>query len=181
MYVATKEKQKPKFYVSFFLSRTPKTSSATPAISVRGVRLQWVVFDAELPLPGTCLLGTRVGAVARVRLQVVEMERFGARVGQLTTRGPPFDGRLGVSGLVWDRSAAKAAEWSANLVSERAMLSQIDAYVGGDGGWASGVKLFSFQPSGEKCHQISHIYCSPPRHKTAMASSHRELQLVDFS
>ena len=42
------------------------------------------------------------------------------------------------SGLVWDRSAAKAVEWSASLVSERAMLSQIDAYVGGDGGWASG-------------------------------------------
>ena len=40
--------------------------------------------------------------------------------------------------LVWDRSAAKAVEWSASLVSERAMLSQIDAYVGGDGGWASG-------------------------------------------
>ena len=57
---------------------------------------------------------------------------------QLTTRGPPFDGRLDVSGLVWDRSAAKAAEWSASLASERAMLSQIDAYVGGDGGWASG-------------------------------------------
>ena len=76
--------------------------------------------------------------VARVRLHVVEMERFGARVGQLTTRGPPFDGRLDVSGLVWDRSAAKAAEWSASLASERAMLSQIDAYVGGDGGWASG-------------------------------------------
>ena len=76
--------------------------------------------------------------VARVRLQVVEMERFAARVGQLTTRGPPFDGRLDVSGLAWDRSAAKAAEWSASLASERAMLSQIDAYVGGDGGWASG-------------------------------------------
>eukprot|EP01046_Picozoa_sp_COSAG06_P033933 COSAG06_NODE_3509_length_5256_cov_6.771379_1_plen_176_part_10 len=103
----------------------------TPAISVRGVRLRWVVFGAELPAPGTCLLGTRVGVVARVRLQVVEMERFGARVGQLTTRGPPFDGRLDVSGLVWDRSAAKAAEWSASLASERAMLSQIDAYVGG--------------------------------------------------
>ena len=79
-----------------------------------------------------------VGVVARVRLQVVEMERFCARVGQLTTRGPPFDGRLDVGGLVWDRSAAKAAEWSASLASERAMLSQIDAYVGGDGGWASG-------------------------------------------
>ena len=102
------------------------------------MRLRWVVFGAELPAPGTCLLGTRVGVVARVRLQVVEMERFGARVGQLTTRGPPFDGRLDVSGLVWDRSAAKAAEWSASLASERAMLSQIDAYVGGDGGWASG-------------------------------------------
>ena len=113
-------------------------SANTPAISVRGVRLRWVVFGAELPAPGTCLLGTRVGVVARVRLQVVEMERFGARVGQLTTRGPPFDGRLDVSGLVWDRSAAKAAEWSASLASERAMLSQIDAYVGGDGGWASG-------------------------------------------
>ena len=37
-----------------------------------------------------------------------------------------------------DRSAAKAAEWSASLASERAMLSQIDAYVGGGGGWASG-------------------------------------------
>ena len=57
---------------------------------------------------------------------------------QLTTRGPPFNGRLDVGGLVWDRSAAKAAEWSASLASERAMLSQIDAYVGGDGGWASG-------------------------------------------
>ena len=33
-----------------------------------------------------------------------------ARVGQLTTRGPPFEGRLDVSGLVWDRSAAKAGE-----------------------------------------------------------------------
>ena len=76
--------------------------------------------------------------VARVRLQVVKMERFGARVGQLTTRGPPFDGRLDVSGLVWERSAAKAAEWSASLVSERTISSQIDAYVGGDGGWASG-------------------------------------------
>ena len=70
--------------------------------------MRWVVFGAELPAPGTCLLGTRVGVVARVRLQVVEMERFGAWVGQLTTRGPPFDGRLDVSGLVWDRSAAKA-------------------------------------------------------------------------
>ena len=59
-------------------------------------------------------------------------------IGQLTTRGPPFDGRLDVSGLVWDRSAAKAAEWSASLVSERTISSQIDAYVGGDGGWASG-------------------------------------------
>ena len=125
MYVATKEKQKPEFYVSFFLSRTPKTSSATPAISVRGVRLQWVVFGAELLAPGTCLLGARVGVVARVRLQVVEMERFGARVGQLTTRGPPFDGRLDVSGLVWDRSAAKAVERSASLVSERASASPL--------------------------------------------------------
>ena len=33
---------------------------------------------------------------------------------------------------------AKAAEWSASLVSERTTHSQIDAYVGGDGGWASG-------------------------------------------
>ena len=41
------------------------------------------------------------------------------------------------TGMV-DRSAAKAVEWSASLASERAMLSQIDAYVGGDGGWASG-------------------------------------------
>ena len=40
--------------------------------------------------------------------------------------------------VLWDRSAAKVAERSASLVSERAMLSQIDAYVGGDGGWASG-------------------------------------------
>ena len=29
-------------------------------------------------------------------------------------------------------------ERSASLVSERTMHSQIDAYVGGDGGWASG-------------------------------------------
>ena len=35
-------------------------------------------------------------------------------------------------------SAAKAVERSASLVSERTMHSQIDAYVGGDGGWASG-------------------------------------------
>ena len=61
---------------------------------VRGMRLRWVVFDAELPSPGVCLLGTRVGVVARVRLQVVRMERFLPRVGQLTTRGPPFVGRL---------------------------------------------------------------------------------------
>ena len=88
-----------------------------------------MVFDAELPSPGACLLGTRVGVVARVRLQVVEMERFGARVGQLTTRGPPFDGRLDVSGLVWDRSAAKAVEWSATLASERATLSQVGAHM----------------------------------------------------
>ena len=40
--------------------------------------------------------------------------------------------------LFRDRSAAKAVERSASLVSERAMHSQIDAYVGGDGGWASG-------------------------------------------
>ena len=113
-------------------------SRLAAAISGCLLYLQWVVFGAELPSPGICLLGTRVGVVARVRLQVVEMERFGARVGQLTTRGPPFDGRLDVSGLVWDRSAAKAAEWSASLVSEHAMHSQIDAYVGGDGGWASG-------------------------------------------
>ena len=67
------------------------------------------------------------------------MERFGARVGQLTTRGPPFDGRLAVDGLVWDRTAAKAAEWSMSVASERAMSSQIDAYVGGGGSeWASG-------------------------------------------
>eukprot|EP01046_Picozoa_sp_COSAG06_P025648 COSAG06_NODE_2167_length_7426_cov_7.331787_11_plen_397_part_00 len=31
-------------------------SANTPAISVRGVRLRWVVFGAELPAPGTCLL-----------------------------------------------------------------------------------------------------------------------------
>ncbi len=42
---------------------------------------------------------------------------------------------LDVGGVVWDRSAV---EWPTTLASERAMLSQIDAYVGGDGGWASG-------------------------------------------
>jgi len=114
-------------------------SANTPAISVRGVQLRWTVFDAELSPPGASVLGVPVGVVVRVRLQVCGMERFGARVGQLTTRGPPFDGRLAVDGLVWDRTAAKAAEWSMSVASERAMSSQIDAYVGGGGSeWASG-------------------------------------------
>ena len=40
---------------------------------------------------------------------------------------------------MWDRTAAKVAEWSMSVASERAMSSQIDAYVGGGGSeWASG-------------------------------------------
>lgn len=61
-------------------------SANTPSISVRGVLLRWVVFDAELSPPGASLLGAPVGVVARVRLQVFGMERFGARVGRLATR-----------------------------------------------------------------------------------------------
>ena len=79
--------------------------------------MEWVVYDVRMPSSDVFFLGSRVGVVVRMRLQVVNMERFGARVGQLTTRGPPFDGRLDVSGLVWDRSAAKAVEWSASLAS----------------------------------------------------------------
>ena len=41
--------------------------------------------------------------------------------------------------VVWDRTAAKAAGWSMSVASERAMSSQVDAYVGGGGSeWASG-------------------------------------------
>ena len=81
-------------------------------------------------------LGSPAGVVVRMRLQVVAMEHFGARVGQLTTRGPPFAGRLDVDGLVWDRSATKVAR-STSLADERALLRQIDAYVGSGGSeWA---------------------------------------------
>ena len=41
-----------------------------------------------------------------------------------------------MDGLVWDRSATKVAR-STSLADERALLRQIDAYVGGGGGeWA---------------------------------------------
>ena len=44
--------------------------------------------------------------------------------------------RLDVDGLVWDRSATKVAR-STSLADERALLRQIDAYVGSGGSeWA---------------------------------------------
>ena len=95
-----------------------------------------MVYDVQLPSPAVSFLGSPVGVVVRMRLQVVAMEHFGARVGQLTTRGPPFAGRLDVDGLVWDRSATKVAR-STSLADERALLRQIDAYVGSGGSeWA---------------------------------------------
>ena len=113
-------------------------SAATPAISARGVRLQWVVFDAELPSPETCFLGTMVGVVARVRLQVVRMERFLPRIGQLTTRGPPFVGRLEVDGMVWDCRATEVG-LSMSLADERAWLRCLEGYAGSGGSeWAGG-------------------------------------------
>ena len=111
-------------------------SAGTPAISTSEAQLEWVVYDVQLPSPAVSFLGSPVGVVVRMRLQVVAMEHFGARVGQLTTRGPPFAGRLDVDGLVWDRSATKVAR-STSLADERALLRQIDAYVGSGGSeWA---------------------------------------------
>ena len=51
--------------------------------------------------------------------------------------------RKAVCGRPASAPAARTAtvprrETLSSLASERAMLSQIDAYVGGDGGWASG-------------------------------------------
>ena len=110
-------------------------------------QLEWVVYDVQLPSSDVSFLGSPVGVVVRMRLQVVATEHFGARVGQLTTRGPPFAGRLDVDGLVWDRSATKVAR-STSLADERALLRQIDVYVGGGGGeWA-----------GERTHsKMAHI------------------------
>ena len=70
-------------------------SAVTPAISARGVTLCWKVFDVCEAPSDVSFLGVEVGVVARVRLQVVRMERFLPRVGQLTTRGPPFVTRAG--------------------------------------------------------------------------------------
>ena len=66
-------------------------------------------------------LGVEVGVVARVRLQVVRMERFLPRIGQLATRGPPFVGRLEVDGMVWDCRATEV-DLSISLAEERAWL-----------------------------------------------------------
>ena len=83
-------------------------------------------------------LGVEVGVVARVRLQVVRMERFLPRIGQLTTRGPPFVGRLEVDGMVWDNRAT-AVDLSISLAEERAWLRCLDGYVGSGGSeWVGG-------------------------------------------
>ena len=83
-------------------------------------------------------LGVEVGVVARVRLQVVRMERFLPRVGQLTTRGPPFVGRLEVDGMVWDHRATEV-DLSISLAEERAWLRCLDGYVGSGGSeWVGG-------------------------------------------